>query len=357
MTWGTLATGPLEGSLLSTDEHRSASLLLDPTGAIPIDPDQELPAVLRAVRSRSVPGTALRYTQRLSMKRGGLSYERDSLEPMIRARRAALGDAGAGPPRLLVRVDEFPHAGGFDNPETVAEMAHFHEIMRRAGVPYLIAVTPRVAQDYLSPDDTASRPLRGDEEEMLARLAEDGVSFALHGLDHRTRYAEPRRHSELCGLGTVRLADLLDEGLAILDELEIRPRVFVPPFNRFDAEQYPTLAARFPVVCGGPETVALMGFHATPLWRGDAVYLPAYAPLYDRAAGVAAGVQRLVESEPGIWAPLALHLPWEAEDGWSDLERLADQIAPYAASWDDFLAAVEASRRSRAPARAQAGRV
>ena len=335
--------------MLTADEHRSASLLLDPSGAIPIHPDQELPVVRRAVRSRSVPGVALRYTQRLSMKRGGLGYERDSLEPMIRARRAALGDAGAGPPRLLVRVDEFPQAGGFDDPATVADMTRFHEIMRRAGVPYLIAVTPRVARNYLSPRDTASRPLRDDEVEILGRLAEDGVVFALHGLDHRTRYVEPRRHSELCGLGAAALAALLDEGLAILDELGIHPRVFVPPFNRFDAEQYPVLAERFSVVCGGPESIPLVGFHATPLWRGDAVYLPAYPPLYDRAAGVGVGVRRLVEREPGIWAPLALHLPWEAEDGWSDLERLAEQMAPYAAPWDDFLAAVEASRRAGAP--------
>lgn len=340
--------------MLTADEHRSASLLLDPSGALSVNPDQELPALRRAVRSRNVPGTALRYTQRLSMKRGGLGYERDSLEPMIRARRAVLGDAGAGPPRLLVRVDEFPHAGGFDNPATVEDMTQFHTIMRRAGVPYLIAVTPRVARNYLSPRDTVSRPLRADEMEMLASLAEDGVAFAQHGLDHRTRYSEPRRHSELCGLGTASLGALLDEGLAILGELGIQPRVFVPPFNRFDAAQYDALARRFPVVCGGPETVPLMGFHATPLWRGDAVYLPSYAPLYDRAASVAVGVRHLVQREPGVWAPLALHLPWEAEDGWSDLERLAEQMAPYAASWDDFLAAVEASRSTVAPAAAQA---
>ena len=74
-------------------------------------------------------------------------------------------------------------------------------------------MTPRVARNYLSPRDTASRPLREDEVAMLARLAEDGVAFAQHGLDHRTRHAEPRRHAELTGLGTARLGALLDEGL------------------------------------------------------------------------------------------------------------------------------------------------
>ena len=50
-------------------------------------------------------------------------------------------------------------------------------------------------------------------------------------------------------------------------------RVFVPPFNRFDAAQYPVLAERFEIVCGGPESVALMGFHGGPLWRDGAVML------------------------------------------------------------------------------------
>jgi hypothetical protein len=339
------------------DERRSAALLLETAtdGEPPFD--HPLPAVARAVRSRPVPGVMLRYTQRLAMKRGGLGYERDSLEPMIRARRAALGDAGAGPPRLLVRVDEFPRAGGYDRPDTVDEMIRFHEILHGAGVPYLIAVTPRVARDYLDPAGTVSRALRHDEIEMLARLAEDGVSFALHGLDHRTRHPDPRHHSELCGRSLAELADLLDEGLSIMAELGISTPVFVPPFNRFDAEQYPVLASRFSVVCAGPETVALMGFHATPLWRGEAVYLPAYQPLYDRAAGVAVGVRRLVDREAAVWAPLALHLPWEARDGWTDLERLAEQLAPHAAHWTDFLDAVEVSRHAGEPTETPAGEI
>ncbi len=53
-----------------------------------------------------------------------------------------------------MRVDEFPRAGGFDHPGTVEEMMRFHEIMSEAGVPYLLAVTPRVALDYLNPDET-----------------------------------------------------------------------------------------------------------------------------------------------------------------------------------------------------------
>jgi hypothetical protein len=323
------------------DARRSAALLVG-SGAPP--QAARHPLVARAVRSRRVPVAPLRIAQRLAMKRGRVGYLQDSLEPMARARRAALGQEGAGPPRLLVRVDEFPRAGAYDDPGTVAEMMRFHEILHGAGVPYLVAVTPRVARDYLDPAGGVSRPLRDDEAEALGRLAADGVAFALHGWDHRTRRAEPRRHSELCGLDPGEAGALLDEGLSVLAGLGVAAPVFIPPFNRFDAAQYDAMARRFEVVCGGPETVALLGFHATPLWRGDAVYLPAYPPLYDRADAVADGVRRAVERRPGVWTPLALHLPWEADDGWGALESLAPLMAPYAARWDDFLAEAAASR-------------
>ena len=109
------------------------------------------------------------------------------------------------------------------------------------------------------------------------------------------------------------------------------------------------MCARFDVVCGGPETVALMGWHAAPLWRGDAVYLPAYPPLYDRSGPLLDAVRDVSERRPGLWVPLALHLPWEADDGWEDLERLAPKLARYAAPWGDFLTAVTASRGDPSP--------
>jgi len=50
----------------------------------------------------------------------------------------------------------------------------------------------------------------------------------------------------------------------VLDQLGIRTRIFVPPFNRFSRSQYPILASRYEIVCGGPESVVEMGFEATP---------------------------------------------------------------------------------------------
>ena len=117
----------------------------------------------------------------------------------------------------------------------------------------------------------------------------------------------------------------------------------MPPFNRFDARQWPVLAARYAVVCGGPESVRALGFHGSPLFRGETVYLPAYPPFYGTASEILPAVERLVEMAPGTWVPVVLHLGWEADEGWSALTRLAERIAPYAENWRDFLTAVDLS--------------
>ena len=108
----------------------------------------------------------------------------------------------------------------------------------------------------------------------------------------------------------------------------IETGVFVPPYNRFDARQYEPLARRFAVVGGGPESVPLIGFHRTPVWRGDAVYLPSYFPLYGRAADVLPAAQSLIERQAGLWTPIVLHWGWEADADWADLERLASADRP-----------------------------
>ena len=164
------------------------------------------------------------------------------LGPLMTARRAVLGERAGGPPRFLVRVDEFPHYRAWDDPGRFGtdRFARFHEIMGRAGGPARRAVLPRVSHEPLTPVGGArkrdaprvrvgqanrdpptpimgvgldhdlppemegglehdSRPLEDGERAMLAQLVREGVSLALHGLTHRTRFSSPRCHSELCG--------------------------------------------------------------------------------------------------------------------------------------------------------------
>jgi len=294
-----------------------------------------------------------RVLQRVAMKRGRLEWERSWLEPLMRARRAALGERASGPPRFLVRVDEFPYYTSFDRPQDLEMSRRFHHVMADAGLTHLMSVLPQLTHDPLSVEASGGRALGEDEIAVLERMRQDRVTFAQHGTSHRTRFASPRRRSELCGLSPEQAAELLEDGRRRLLAAGIdRTRIFVPPFNRFDAAQYAMLAGRFSVICGGPESVALMGFQGGPLWRDDAVYLPCYAPLYADARTVLGAAERIIDLAPGTWIPIVLHTSWEQDDDFASLKLLAERIAPFAESWDALLADVD---RSAGPAGAAVG--
>jgi peptidoglycan/xylan/chitin deacetylase (PgdA/CDA1 family) len=331
------------------DALRGARLLFDAeiaAGTVEADA-VTIPTVLDAIRARPVPSAIGRLTQDVRRKLGRLDHERAVDQPLVEARRAVLGDRVSAPPRFLVRVDEFPHYKAWDEPERFgsAGFERFHEILQAAGVPYLVAALPRVSRAPLDPQGTASRALTEEEAALLRRVAGSaGVAIALHGRDHRTRFADPRRHSELCGLDAAATVALLDDALAELDRHGIYPDVFVAPYNRFDAGQWSALAQRFAVIGGGPESIRQIGFQRAPVWREGAVYLPAYAPCYGRAREVLPAAERAIERQTGLWTPLVLHWGWEAEAGWRELEALCAHIAPYAADWATFRDAVERSR-------------
>jgi hypothetical protein len=287
-----------------------------------------------------------RFAQAVAVKKGRLGWEQNVVEPLLRFRRAALGAEAAGPPRVLVRVDEFPHARAYDphGKFGTENFRRFHAVLAEAGIPYLLAITPNVSRDYLDPEVKERRHLDAGELETIDEVAADRVVFGLHGADHRTRHASPRRHSEFLGLDTNEAALRIDEARAVFDGLGHPTAVFVPPFNRFDSGHWRLLAKRFEVVCGGPESVRLLGWQPTPAWQNEAVYLPSYAPLYGTSAEAAAGVERLLELEAGIWAPMTLHWGWELEDDFASLRRLCRLLQGIAADWTDFLAAVAATR-------------
>jgi len=301
-------------------------------------------AAVRALTPRRVPAAPLRTAQRVAMKLGRLDWERSWLAPLMAARASVLGAAAAGPPRFLVRVDEFPYYTSFDRPEDVEMSRRFHDVMASAGCKHLMSVLPQLTHAPLSVRESGGRALGEQEIALLARMRSDGVTFAQHGTSHRTRFDSPRRRSELCGLEPAATEALLEDGRQRLLAAGVgETRVFVPPFNRFDASQYRVLADRFEVVCGGPESVALLGFHGGPLWRDGAVYLPCYAPLYSDASTVLPAAERLIEMAPGTWVPIVLHTSWEQGDDFRALARLAERIAPFAASWEELLGDVQRS--------------
>jgi hypothetical protein len=336
-----VAAGVAVGAL-SSDTERSARLVFSEELRVGVVHRHDLarPEVVSALASRPVPPAPVRALQRAAMKTGSFDFERRGLAPLAAARRTVLGPAAAGPPRFLVRVDEFPQAGAYDESERArVRFDRFHSILAEAEVPYLMAVTPRVARDYLDPAAGMSRPLSDVELATLGQLRRDGVTFAQHGLDHRTRDPRPRHRSELVGLDRAGLDGLLDRGGALLAEAGLRACAFSPPFNRLEAWQYEHLAERYGVICAGPEAVPLLGFHRTPLWRGQAIYVPAYAPFYGRSDAIAAAIDRAIAARPGLWIPVVLHWSWEADRGFGDLRELARKLTGYARPWSELLAA------------------
>ena len=322
------------------DSRRSAALHVWPHR---LPDDAKAP---RRLAPRLPTHQPLRFGQAVALKAGRLGWERSVAEPLQRFRREALGDEAPGPPRVLVRVDEFPHARAHDPNGKFGTEAfrRFHGVLAEAGIPYLLAITPHVSRDYLDPEVEDRRQLDPAEIETMTALPGDRVVFGLHGADHRTRHANPRQHSEFCGLSSDEAAARIDGARGIFDGLDLPTPVFVPPFNRFDAGQYPLLAERFEVVCGGPESVRLLGWQPTPVWQGEAVYLPSYAPLYGTSAEAAAGVRSLIDRQADLWAPVTLHWGWELEDDFASLRRLCELLQGIAADWTDFLAAVAATR-------------
>jgi hypothetical protein len=249
------------------------------------------------------------------MKTGNLSYEKSWLSPLLAARRQAPGGSVNEGPRFLVRVDEFPYYSGLDEPRYGLDASRrFHAVMAEEDVPHLMSVLPQWTHDALTPASAGGRALDDDDRALLEQMRRDGVTFAQHGHTHRTRFADPRRHSELCGLDPSSLTELLEEGRAKLAEVGVHPRILVPPFNRFDATQWPVLERLYDIVTGGPESVMLMGFHGGPQWRGSAVYLPCYAPLYDSAEVVLSAVDEMIDGDVSGWIPIVLHMGWEVDD-------------------------------------------
>jgi predicted ATP-grasp superfamily ATP-dependent carboligase len=334
---GRAASGRLpSGSRRGEDEVRSARL-----HALPATP-----AVRKALRTRRVPTRPERIAQRLLMKAGRLSYEESWLTPLQAAREAALGGEDGLAPRLLVRVDEFPYYSGLDTPKFGREASRrFHAVMAEEGVAHLMSVVPQWTHDPMNPAGSGGRALDKHDRALLEQMRSDGVTFAQHGHTHRTRHADPRRQSEMCGLSPGELCDLLDQGRAKLAAVGIHPRILVPPFNRFDAGQWSILAQRYEIITGGPESIMKMGFHGGPQWRGEAIYAPCYAQLYATAAAVLPAIETLIERGIGGWIPVVLHMGWEIDDDYAALRRLARRMAPYASSWEDLLARADACRQ------------
>lgn len=299
---------------LDDDADRSRRLLFAPELAAGTIRRADLARseVREAARSRRVPSAFARAYQRRLLRRGALSYETETVERAMAARRAVLGAGAEGPPRLLVRL-----AGSADGPAGAAARGA-HAALTDAGVPHLVAIPPR--------------PLSDTEAAEIAELRRDGVAFGMEGAG-----------TPLRKLRADDLAAAIDAAERRLGEHAVAPEVLVAT-ERIDATAWDAVARRFTVIAAGADALAWIGFHDTPLFRGEAVWMPSYPPFDGPADAARDGVRSLAERGAALWVPVTVHPDAERADGFAALRAFAAEAAAYATAWPAFLDAVRASR-------------
>ena len=273
-------------------------------------------------------------TRRLTqLWRKPLDLQSEIEESIERARLACDETLEPQDTKFLVRVDDFPWRG-FD----LAQYREFHAIMEENSIPYLLAVTPRLAMDPLDPHCDRFRDLSAGEVEFI-RNSSGSLELALHGLTHRVDSASEDKNlrSEFVGLPKSEVMVRLNEGLQSLKGLGKKVNIFVPPYNTFDFAALDVIKQYFRVVTGGPESIRHVGLRITPSILSGAIYVPSYPSAFGNARDVRKFVERAKTRRYRTILPLTLHWHWEVEQGYSDLRALARSIKGLAFPWSDLM--------------------
>jgi len=188
-------------------------------------------------------------------------------------RAARVGESGT--PRFLLRVDDYPRWDrGLDG------FIRFHSVLREAGIPYLLGVIPRPADDPGDEHGRTERHWTPEEEEVL-KDAGRHVEVALHGWTHRRRCGDAA--AEIVGRSRDELAHQVREGISTLERAGLTPKAYIPPFNAVDAAALDVLQEYFNAVLGGPESVRWLGCLGSPCRLRGTWFIPSYPPAYGLA--------------------------------------------------------------------------
>ena len=236
--------------------------------------------------------------------------------------------------RFVLRVDDFPAwTETMDAFIPGAEFLAFHDVLMRNAIPYFIAVTPQPCVRPLDRRETRTQQLTPAEQEILRTVARNGASIALHGVTHRTR--TDRTHAEFWEMDNDFFEEQIRYGHLELERMTgIRAAVFVPPFNRISATQLELLSKRFSIVCGGPESVPLLGRRGCERLANGCLYLPSYPPYYGRAHEILKALEEPLGADALC---LTLHWEWERRRGYAELNSFCAAIRDRVRRWDDLI--------------------
>jgi len=250
----------------------------------------------------------------------------DRIAEIRSAVKKLLNDYTKGRIRFLVRVDDFPR---WDR--NSEEFLEFHDVLSENKIPYLLGVTPLVCSDPPSHECREYRKLNSKEAEILQSITGSGAEIALHGITHQTR--DLRYNSEFVGLDSSELDEKIVTGLNELKSHGLETDVFIPPFNTFDYNSLGVLKKYFEIICGGPESIPLVGYRMSPSFINGCLYIPSYHPAYGKAGGILEFVKKARLIEDNIVVPLTLHWCWEKEDNFASLKLLCREIGTDAIRW------------------------
>jgi len=151
-----------------------------------------------------------------------------------------------------------------DDPSALSDVAHeqaIAAIFERYRVPQTIGVVPRHAVGSThDPYGGRDTPLE-ENPEMVAFLRNyverSGSEIALHGYTHRTSLLSrpsKREYFEFRGHSVEEQAERIRRGADIVERvLGVRPRTFIPPWNRLDSSTLLALRSNgFEIVSAGP---------------------------------------------------------------------------------------------------------
>lgn len=155
----------------------------------------------------------------------------------------------------MLRYDDY---SSFDtDPRVIAFERALFEGIRAVGGHLIVGVIPfpgvRHPQSE-APPEPLPLPLGADKRELLKRYVDMGVvTPAVHGFNHGNNRRDPDRASEFAGLPERQQILLLKVARgALQDGVGVDARVFVPPFNTYDAATLRAMhAAGFELISAG----------------------------------------------------------------------------------------------------------
>jgi glycosyltransferase involved in cell wall biosynthesis len=228
-------------------------------------------------------------------------------------------------------VDDYPHW-------TVAtgEFRRFQQLMSAVGISFLLAATPFLAVNPLSPLSDARPEDAGEWDWLAEKVARKEVEVGLHGATHRTRRLGFQ--SEFDDMPPDEARAAIDRAWRFLECAGCHPIAFVPPFNRFPPSLWSALPDDCRILCLGPES--LRDVPPLPLVgeRQGRTVVFSLPPLYGRAGHILTALERgKLLDRPGLILPITLHWTWELDDDFAAVRRLAERLAGRVGPWRSLL--------------------